>query len=78
MIEIEKFVETWHFWQISTVCLDLDQQLVNLIIFRLRFLNLSRFFIQKYLEKYQLILKISTNLENLENLDSLDENLDAA
>jgi hypothetical protein len=32
-IEIEKSVETWHFWQISTVCLDLDRELVNFITF---------------------------------------------
>ncbi len=30
-IETEKSVETWHFWQISTVFLDLDQELVNVI-----------------------------------------------
>ena len=33
LIEIEKSVETWTFWQILTVCLDLDQESVNLIIF---------------------------------------------
>ena len=32
-IEIKKSVDTWHFWQILTVCLDLDQELVNFIIF---------------------------------------------
>ena len=32
-IESEKSVETWHFWQISTVCLDLDRELVNFITF---------------------------------------------
>jgi hypothetical protein len=28
-IKIEKPVQTRHFWQILTVCLDLDQELVN-------------------------------------------------
>ena len=32
-IEIEKSVETWNFWQISTVCLNLDRELVNFITF---------------------------------------------
>ena len=32
-IEIKKSVDTWHFWQILTVCLDLDRELVNFIIF---------------------------------------------
>ncbi len=30
-IETEKSVETWHFWQILTVFLDLDRELVNVI-----------------------------------------------
>ncbi len=32
-IETKKSVETWHFWQILTVCLDLDWELVNVITF---------------------------------------------
>ena len=32
-IEIKKSVDTWHFWQILTVCLVLDWELVNFIIF---------------------------------------------
>jgi hypothetical protein len=32
-IEIKKSVDTWHFWQILTVCLNLDRELVNFIIF---------------------------------------------
>ncbi len=32
-IEIKKSVDTWHFWQILTVCLDLDREFVNFIIF---------------------------------------------
>ena len=33
LIEIKKSVDTWHFWQILTVCLNLDRELVNFIIF---------------------------------------------
>ncbi len=33
LTETEKSVETWHIWQISTVCLDRDRELVNFITF---------------------------------------------
>ncbi len=33
LIEIEKSVETWNFWQVLTACLDLDWELVNFITF---------------------------------------------
>ncbi len=32
-MEIKKSVDTWQFWQILTVFLDLDRELVNFIIF---------------------------------------------
>ena len=44
LIETEKSVETWHFWQISTVCLNLDRELVNVIKFLNRDFSICRDF----------------------------------
>jgi hypothetical protein len=72
-IETEKSVKTWHFWQILTVCLDLDRELVNVITFLDRDFSICQDFwawsLEKVLKKSRLCREISKNLDNLESLD---------
>ncbi len=66
-IETEKSAETWHFWQISTVCLDLDRELVNVITFLDRDFSICQDFwawsLEKVLKKSQLCWEISKILD---------------
>ena len=89
-IETEKPAETWHFWQISTVCLDLDRELVNIITVLDRDFSICRDFwawsLEKVLKKSRLCREISKILDKSRKsrfvstisicLDDLDKYLD--
>ncbi len=65
--ETEKSVETWHFWQILTVCLDLDWELVNVITVLDQDFSICWDFwawsLEKVLKKSRLCWKISKILD---------------
>jgi hypothetical protein len=66
-IESEKSFETWHFWQISIVCLDLNRELVNVITFLDRDFSICWDFwawsLEKVLKKSRLCQEISKILD---------------
>ena len=62
-IETKKSVETWHFWQISTVCLNLNWKLVNAVTFLDRVFSICQDFwawsLKKVWKKSRLCQEIS-------------------
>jgi hypothetical protein len=63
-INIEKSFETWNFWQISTICLDLYQEFVNFIIFLNQEFSICQDFLSlKSLKKSWKCQDISINLQ---------------
>ncbi len=81
LIQTEKSVEAWHIWQISTVCLDLDRELVNVITFLYWDFSICRDFwtwsLKKVLKKSWLCWEILKILDKYLNKDkSWQKNLD--